>query len=201
MQCEMRTLAIFLFCIVATSLSMSQEKADGQAAKKEPVPESPSKKATLMADDIPVAHTPEGYWKTMPPPVLAGCSEPLVEGAPDMRGLWKVVESTLNGEASQRMLGGVQRIEQCGNRVGVTAGGVTHDMRCDGTYENGVNDIGEPSTRGRKISVAASFENGVHVLRPKGLTITVERELDGEDLIWRYGPFTLRLERVEKPAS
>lgn len=157
----------------------------------------PMKLATLMADDIPVAHTPEGYWKTMPPPVLEGCGEPLVEGAVDMRGLWKVVESKLNGEPSKMMIGGVQRIEQCGNRVVITAGGVTHDMRCDGTYENGVNDIGEPSTGGRKISVAASFEDGVHILRPKGMNITVERERDGDDLLWRYGPFSLRLVRIE----
>jgi hypothetical protein len=27
----------------------------------------------------------------MPPPVLAGCDEPLIAGAPDMRGLWRVV--------------------------------------------------------------------------------------------------------------
>ena len=81
----------------------------------------------------------------------------------------------------------------------VAGGGVTHDMRCDGTYENGVNDIGEPSSGGRKISVAASFENGVHILRPKGLDLTVEREIVDGDLVWRYGPvFVLRLERVDR---
>ena len=154
----------------------------------------------LMADDIPVAHTPDGYWKTMPPPVLQGCTEPLVEGAPDMRGLWKVVECTSNGRPSQMMIGGVQRIEQCGNRVVVTGGGVTHDMRCDGTYENGVNDIGEPSSNAREITVAATFENGVHILRPKGMPdITVEREMDGDELIWRYGPaLVLRLQRIDE---
>lgn len=156
------------------------------------------KTAKIMADDIPIAHTPDGYWKTMPPPVLRGCNEPLVEGAPDMRGMWKVVDSKMNGEPSKMMLGSVQRIEQCGNRVVVTGGGVTHDMRCDGTYENGVNDIGEPSSGGRTISVAASFENGVHILRPKGMPITIEREMDGDTLIWRYGPaMVLRLKRIE----
>ena len=152
----------------------------------------------IMADDIPVAHTPEGYWTTMPPPVLEGCNEPLVEGAPDMRGMWKVVDSKMNGEPSKMMLGGVQRIEQCGNRVVVTGGGVTHDMRCDGTYENGVNDIGEPSSGGRRIRVTATYENGVHILRPKGMPITVEREMDGDTLIWRYGPaMVLRLKRID----
>ena len=116
-----------------------------------------------------------------------------------MRGLWKVVESRANGEPSKMMLGSVQRIEQCGNRVIVAGGGVTHDMRCDGTYENGVNDIGERSSGGRRIIVAASFENGVHVLRPKGMDITVEREMVDGDLVWRYGPtMVLRLERVEE---
>jgi haloalkane dehalogenase len=158
----------------------------------------PTKNAGLTADDIAVAHTPPGYWTTMPAPVLEACTEPLVEGAVDMRGLWKVVESHANGEPSERMLGGVQRIEQCGNRVIVAGGGVTHDMRCDGTYENGVNDIGERSSGGRSIIVAASFENGVHVLRPKGINITVEREMVDGDLVWRYGPvMVLRLERVE----
>jgi len=156
--------------------------------------------AGLTADDIPVAHTPPGYWTTMPAPILEDCTEPLVEGAPDMRGLWKVVEATPGGEPTKTFLGSVQRIEQCGNRVIVTGGGVTHDMRCDGTYENGVNDIGERSTGGRAISVAASFENGVHILRPKGAPgITVEREMKDGDLLWRYGPtFALRLERVEE---
>ncbi len=157
--------------------------------------------AMLTADDIPVAHTPIGYWQTMPPPVLSGCTEPLVTEAIDMRGFWEVVEATANGKPTEQMLGGIQRIEQCGNRVVITAGGVTHDMRADGTYENGVNDIGEPSTQGRPISVAASFENGVHILRPKGAPFTVERELADGDLIWRYGPvMELRLELIENPS-
>ncbi len=154
-------------------------------------------KDMVMADDIPVAHTPPGYWKTMPAPVLATCTEPLSAEAVDMRGMWKVIEAKANGEPVQQMMGGIQRIEQCGNRVVITSGGVTHDMRADGTYENGVNDIGEPSTNGAAISVAASFENGVHILRPKGMPITVERELRDGYLIWRYGPvMELRLELV-----
>ncbi len=154
----------------------------------------------VMADDIPVAKTPPGYWDTMPPPVLGDCAEPLSENAIDMRGHWKVVESTANGQPSERQLGQIQRIEQCGNRVIVASSGVTHDMRCDGTYENGVNDIGARALGGRKISVAATFEDGVHILRPKGMPqMTVERELKDGDLIWRYGPTAvLRLERVDE---
>jgi haloalkane dehalogenase len=42
------------------------------------IADNPLRKATAMvtADDIPVAHTPKGYWKTMPVPILAGCNEP-----------------------------------------------------------------------------------------------------------------------------
>ncbi|MFP6584837.1 MAG: haloalkane dehalogenase [Candidatus Hydrogenedentota bacterium] len=165
-----------------------------QFIKDNPLPE---KSAKLLANDFPIGHTPPGYWKDMPGPVLDGCDEPLVEDAVDMRGTWKVIEVDSKNPQAQRMIGSIQRIEQCGDRVVITAGGVTHDMRCDGSYENGVNDVGEPSLQGRKINVAASFENGVHVLRPKGMPITVERERDGKYLIWRYGPIaSLKLERV-----
>jgi haloalkane dehalogenase len=165
-----------------------------QFMKDNPLPENSAK---LVANDFPIGHTPPGYWKDMPDLILGGCTEPLVEGAVDMRGTWKVIEVDSKNPQAQRMIGGIQRIEQCGNRVVVTSGGVTHDMRCDGTYENGVNDIGEGSLNGQKISVSASFENGVHVLRPKGMPITVERERDGEFLLWRYGPIAnMKLERV-----
>ena len=52
--------------------------------------------------EIPVAHTPPGgYGHEMPPPVLAGCREPLVAGAPDLRGTWKVVDA-FTSEADAR---------------------------------------------------------------------------------------------------
>ena len=42
--------------------------------------------------DIPTAHTPEGgYGDAMPPPVLAGCDDPIAPGAPDLRGTWRAV--------------------------------------------------------------------------------------------------------------
>src|SRR5262249_32746913 len=91
--------------------------------------------------DIPVAHTPPGgYGSVMPPPVLATCTEPLVEGAPDLRGLWRVVavETDTGPVTDHPAFGHVQRIEQCGDRLVVTAGGIVHDMRCDGTEANGV---------------------------------------------------------------
>jgi hypothetical protein len=37
----------------------------------------------MQADQIPVARTPPGgYGPEMPPPILAGCTEPLVAGVP-----------------------------------------------------------------------------------------------------------------------
>src|SRR5215213_6088435 len=46
-------------------------------------------------------------------------------------------------------VGHLQRIEQCGDRVCATSGGVVHDMRADGTVERGVHDVtpnGDPIT-------------------------------------------------------
>lgn len=141
---------------------------------------------------IPVAHTPPGGWhETMPPPVLAGCAEPLAPGAPDLRGCWEVVEVTVAGEpdASHRALGLRQRIEQCGNRLVVTAGGVVHDMVCDGTESHGVQDVAE-FDHATPIAVVASYEEGVHVLRPVGLPgIEVTRRLEGDRLAWSYPGF------------
>lgn len=143
--------------------------------------------ARVMADDIPVAHTPEGFWKTMPEPILAECDEPLAPGVTDMRGLWKAYAVELNGEPSQVGLDHVERIEQCGNRVIVISGGVIHDMRCDDTYENGVNDVA--ARRATPISVAARFEDGVHTLRPRGMpNVTVTRQIVNGELVWRYPP-------------
>ena len=149
---------------------------------------------------IPVAKTPAGgYGDTFPEPVLAECTEPIVDGAPDMRGSWEVVEVLVDGVAlpEHRILGSVQRIEQCGDRVAITAGGIIHDMRCDGTEANGVNDVAE-FDKTTPITVVATFEDGVHVLRPVGVPIEVKRWLDGDDLMWQYVGFTCRLNRLER---
>ena len=153
----------------------------------------------MQAEEIPVAHTPPGgYGPEMPPPVLAGCTEPLVAGAPDMRGMWRVRAVRWKGETPDPdpVAEHVERIEQCGDRVCITSSGVIHDMRADGTVEHGVNDVA--AANGQPISVVCTFEDGVHTLRPvspPGLEVT--RRLDGEQLVWDYGPmFTARLERV-----
>ncbi len=154
----------------------------------------------VLSRDIPVAHTPPGgYGKTMPPPILAQCTEALAPGAPDLRGLWRVAEVTWKGQPlpdPDRVLQHVERIEQCGDRVCITADGIIHDMWADGTPEHGVNDVA--AADGRPISVVCTFEEGVHVLRPVGHPeFTVTRHLDGDVLFWDYGPFfSARLERL-----
>jgi hypothetical protein len=169
---------------VATSTTPGQ--ADGDT---EPV----------LADDVPVAFTPpSGYGDEMPPPVLAACTEPLVDGAPDLRGLWQVVDVVVGGEpapdhpAHQH----VERVEQCGDRLIVTGGGVVHDMRCDGTEEHGVHDVAQADFT-TPITVVATYEDGVHTLRPVGLPIEVTRRLEGEQMVWDYPGFVARLERIE----
>jgi hypothetical protein len=153
----------------------------------------------MRADEIAVAFTPPGgYGDTMPPPILGACTEPLVDGAPDMRGTWRAVEVTWKaaGPEPDPIADHVERIEQCGDRVVVTTSGVIHDMRADGTVEHGVHDVA--AVGGNEITVVCTFEEGVHVLRPVGLPgIEVTRRLEGDHLIWDYGPvFTARLERM-----
>lgn len=146
----------------------------------------------MRVDEIPVAHTPPGgYGDVLPPPVLDGCDDPLVEGAPDLRGSWRVVSI----EGGDRMLGHLQRIEQAGDRLVVTSGGVVHDMRCDGTEVNGVHDV---SPQGMEVHVIATYEEGVHVLRPVDIPVEVRRWIEGDELVWDYaGVFVARLERID----
>jgi hypothetical protein len=154
----------------------------------------------MRADDVPVAHTPPGgYGDKMPTPILEGCTEPLVAGAPDLRGVWRVVSvqwKHADPPDPIPVADHVERIEQCGDRVCITSTGVIHDMRADGSADHGVNDVA--AVGGQAISVVCTFENGVHTLRPVGMpAIEVTRWLDGEQLVWDYGPlFTARLERV-----
>lgn len=155
---------------------------------------------TTSVDRIPVAHTPHGgYQGDMPPPVLAACDEPLVDGAPDLRGTWRTISvETDDGPApvDHPAYQVVQRIEQAGDRVVITAGGVVHDMRCDGTETHGVNDVAEFDFH-TPITVVATYEDGLHVLRPVGLPIEVTRRLDGDQMIWAYLGFTSRHERID----
>ncbi len=57
-----------------------------------------------LANEIPVAHTlAGGYGTSFPPLILSGCTEPLVIGAPDLRGISKTISATR----------GVQHTDSC----------------------------------------------------------------------------------------
>jgi hypothetical protein len=152
-------------------------------------------------NDIPIAHTPTGgYGDVMPPPVLADCTDDVVTGAPDLRGTWRIVDVRHDGEplpADHHLWRYVERVEQAGDRVVVTGGGVVHDMVVDGTYEHGVNDVMAIDFT-TPIAVAATYEDGALVLRPRSAPgAEVRRWRDGEHLVWAYHTvFTARLERV-----
>lgn len=143
------------------------------------------------AADIALDKTqPGASLDVWPPRTLDGCREPLAAGAPDLRGVWEVYEG--------RMRGHVERIEQAGNRIVITTGGLVHDMFADGTLENGVDDIA--GFDGPRIRVAATFDDGVHKLRPFAKkVVAVTRRLDGDEMVWRYGPFRNRLRRLDGP--
>ncbi len=191
------TAALSLLAVVA--LGCSQE-ADVDTA--EPTPDSTTTSTTVVtADDIAVANTPPGGWTVPPDPVLTGCTEPLVEGAPDLRGVWRAVSASRDGAPvpdGDRSLTNVQRIEQCGDRITITSGGIIHDMRADGSVERGVHDVAERDYT-TPITVVATYEDGVHVLRPVGVDVQVTRRLDGDRLIWNYLGTEVVLERVGGP--
>ena len=144
------------------------------------------------AADVPVDRTAsDASWNVWPPRTLDGCREPLAPGVADLRGVWECFEGPMAGH--------VERIEQAGNRIVITTGGLVHDMICDGTLDNGVNDTA--GIGGRRIRVVARWKNGVHKLRPWNTVVAVTRRLDPAtgDMIWRYGLRTNRLRRLSEP--
>ena len=159
----------------------------------------------MHSSEIPVAHTPSGgYGATFPPLILGDCTEPLVAGAPDLRGIWKTVSATRGGvqvPPDDRLMSYTERIEQCGNRIVDCGGGTIADCRADGTEENGVHDVSvfDYTT---PIHVVASYEDSVFVLRPVGMPgIEVTRHLDSNgNMIWQrpdMGGVRVVLQRVK----
>ncbi len=127
------------------------------------------------ADDIPKAYTPGCSYTQIPMPILANCTEPLADGVADMRGLWEGVSGRV---------GHLERIEQCGNRVVVTAYGIIHDFRLDGTLKNGARDVG---------AVCNNFHTAIHV-DPDGVMIfrlfdlfdAVSRRMQDDTMIFTF---------------
>ena len=138
------------------------------------------------ANDIPKAYTPGCALEDVPLPILAECTEPLAPGVVDMRGLWRGISGRV---------GHLERIEQCGNRVVVTAHGIIHDFRLDGTLENGARDVG---------ALCNNFHTAIHV-NEEGIMVfrlfdwfdTVTRKMDGEDMIFTFiDGIATRTERI-----
>ena len=151
----------------------------------------------LTASDIPKGNTPDCGYNHFPLPVLAACTEPLPPEADDIRGLWRGV---LGGP-----VGHVERVEQCGSRVVVTAAGLIHDY--------GPNSTGGLNTNDTEGSVLFTLGGKEHCMRPSASMIwedkilnfyafgwgprAVRRYRDGDELIWEYvdGSVT-RMERL-----
>ena len=148
------------------------------------------------AIDIPKGNTPGCGYSHFPMLILAECTEPLVEGAGDLRGLWQAVEGRV---------GHVERIEQCGSRVVVTTAGIIHDLGPNSTGGVTSNDtegsvtfmIGEREYCPRT-TAGIEWHQGVLGFRVFGWgPVVVKRYLEGEQLVWEYADGSVtRMERL-----
>jgi hypothetical protein len=138
------------------------------------------------AADIAKGNTPGCGYSHFPLPILAGCSEPLPNGAADIRGLWLGVEGG--------HLGHVERVEQCGSRTVVTSSGIIHDYGPNSTSHPNTDDtegsvlftLGEKEYCGRT-SASMIWQDQVLNFHVFGWgPVVVKRYLDGEQLIWEY---------------
>ena len=149
----------------------------------------------LLADDFPQGHTPNCGYEKFPMPILAGCTEPLVEGATDLRGLWTIKE----GSAGRT--GHFERIEQCGNRFVVTSGGLIHDMTTDGKLTGASDDV-RPVSLGSidlciRTSATTEWIDGRLQFYALGLVPVVSRYMENGDYKWDYPSFgTTTMKRI-----
>ena len=151
----------------------------------------------LMARDIPKGNTPECGYEHFPLPILRNCSEPLSEGADDIRGLWRAISGTRKGH--------VERVEQCGERVVVTAAGIIHDYGPNSSGGLNTND-----TEGRVLFTAGSREycmrtSASMIWESKVLNFyafgwgpkVVRRYLEDDLLVWEYADGSVnKMERL-----
>ena len=138
------------------------------------------------AADIPKGNTPGCDYDHCPLPIVASCTEPLPPEADDIRGLWRGI--------SGGHVGHVERVEQCGRRVVVTAAGLIHDYGPNSTADLNTND-----TEG---SVLFTLGGKEHCMRTSASMIWEDRVLnfyafgwgpqvvrryrDGDELLWEY---------------
>lgn len=138
-----------------------------------------------MAADIPKGNTPGCSYSHFPLPILAQCTEPLPVGAADIRGLWI---------GSSGRVGHLERVEQCGARMVVTAAGLIHDSGPNSTGGFNSNDtegavlfsIGNQEYCPRT-SAGAFWNDGVLEFRVLGWgPVVVKRYMEGEQMVWEY---------------
>lgn len=138
-----------------------------------------------MAADIPKGNTPGCSYSHFPLPVLRECTEPLPEGAADIRGLWVGVSGRV---------GHVERVEQCGARVVVTTSGLIHDsgpnstggFNTDDTEGSVLFTVGDKAFCPRS-SAGVFWNNGILDFRVLGWgPVVVRRYRDGEQMVWEY---------------
>ncbi|MCP5059973.1 MAG: hypothetical protein GY937_24995 [bacterium] len=150
-----------------------------------------------MAADIPKGNTPGCSCNHFPLPILAECTEPLIEEAADIRGLWIGVEGG--------HIGHVERVEQCGRRTVVTSSGIIHDAGPNSTLGETSNDtegsvlftIGDREFCPRT-TASMIWNGGVLDFRVFGWgPVVVQRYLDGDQLIWEYADGSItRMDRI-----
>jgi hypothetical protein len=150
-----------------------------------PILDNSGKKAI----DIPKGNTPRCGYDHFPLPILAECTEPLPEGADDIRGLWVGVKGGHKGH--------VERVEQCGSRVVVTAAGIIHDGGPNANADTiGLNSndtegsvlfiAGNKEYCGRT-SASMTWDNKVLNFNVFGWgPVVVKRYMQGEQLVWEY---------------
>ncbi len=151
----------------------------------------------LTAKDIPKAYSPARpncYWERFPMPVLADCREPIADGFPDLRGLWQSYAGPIEH---------VERIEQCGDRIVVTAKGIIHDFHADGTLANGSRDVEGPSNNCMNTWVSIDVdENRTVNFHPFGISAitVVKRWLENDEVRWKYPKFdeAIKMKRICK---
>ena len=150
-----------------------------------------------LAAEIPKGNTPGCGYAQFPLPILAECTEPLPEGAADIRGLWLGVEGGHTGH--------VERVEQCGSRVVVTSSGIIHDYGPNSTAGLNTDDTEGAVlfTAGdrefcMRTSASMIWNDGILDFHAFGWgPVVVRRYLEGAQLIWEYADgSTTRMDRI-----
>ena len=138
-----------------------------------------------LAKDIAKGNTPGCAYDHFPLPILRQCTEPLAEGAVDIRGLWIGVGGKV---------GHIERVEQCGSRVVVTSSGVIHDSGPNSSGGYNSNDTGGNVTfllgdqeYCPRTSAGMFWNKGVLDFKVFGWgPVVVRRYRSGVQLVWEY---------------